>query len=73
MTEGSYMEKSLMPLKYAARKYKLPPDWLESEAKSGNLSCLIAETEILFDEKILVSELHKKVCKRTVAKGSTGG
>ncbi len=32
------MENSLMPLKYAARKYKLPTDRLESEAKIGNLS-----------------------------------
>lgn len=65
---SSYMEKGLMPLKYAARKYKLPPDWLESEAKRGGLSCLIAGTQILFDEKILVRELFKKVGKQTTAK-----
>ena len=59
------MEKNLMPLKYAARKYKLPPEWLESEAKSGMLSCLIAGTQILFDEKLLVGELIKKVGKQT--------
>ncbi len=58
-----------MPLKYAARKYKLPPDWLDSEAKSGKLSCLIAETQIFFNEKLLVSELNKKVCRQTVATG----
>ena len=58
------MEKSLMPLKYAARKYKIPPGWLESEAKSGKLSCLIAGTEIFFSEKLLLSELTKKVVKR---------
>ncbi|MHC4330340.1 MAG: hypothetical protein ACYSWW_19705 [Planctomycetota bacterium] len=63
------MEKSLMPLKYAARKYKLPPDWLEAEAKSGKLSCLIAGTQIFFSEKLLVSELIKKVGKQTIAKG----
>ena len=58
------MKNSLMPLKYAASKYKLPPDWLESEAKSGKLSCLIAGTLILFDEKLLLSELAKKVSKQ---------
>jgi len=63
------MENSLMPLKYAARKYKLPPDWLESEAKSGNLSCLIAGTQILFEEKLLLRELAKKVGKQTGANG----
>ena len=71
MIEGNYMEKSLMPLKYAAIKYKLPPDWLESEAKSGKLSCLIAESQILFNEKLLVRELNKKVCKQTIAKGDS--
>ena len=63
------MEKNLMPLKYAARKYKLPLDWLESEAKSGKLSCLIAGTQILFNEKLLVCELIKKVGKHTNIKG----
>ncbi|MFX0199222.1 MAG: hypothetical protein ACFFCW_24125 [Candidatus Hodarchaeota archaeon] len=63
------MEKSLMPLKYAARKYKLPPDWLESEAKNGKLSCLIAGTQIFFDEKLLLSELTKKVGRRMEAMG----
>ena len=59
------MEKSLMPLKYAARKYRLRPDWLESEAKSGSLSCLIAGPQILFDEKRLLSELAGKVGKQS--------
>ena len=63
------MENSLMPLKYAARKYKLPPDWLESEAKSGRLSCLIAGTQIFFDEKLLLSELNRKVGRPTSAAG----
>jgi len=62
------MEKSLMPLKYAARKYKLPPDWLESEAKSGRLSCLIAGTLILFDEETLLRELTEKVGRQPVGK-----
>ena len=61
------MEKSLMPLKYAAKKYKLPPDWLESEAKSGKLSCLIAGALILFDEKLLLHELTEKVGKQSAA------
>lgn len=52
-----------MPLRYAARKYKLPADWLEREARSGGLSCLIADSQILFDEGILVRELNKKVRK----------
>ncbi|MBC8468888.1 MAG: hypothetical protein H8D56_05405 [Planctomycetes bacterium] len=65
------MDKSLMPLKYAARKYKLPPDWLESEAKRGKLSCLVAGTQIFFNEKLLVSELNKKVCKQTLLKGAS--
>ncbi|MHC4488579.1 MAG: hypothetical protein ACYSW7_05295 [Planctomycetota bacterium] len=58
------MEKSLMPLKYAARKYRLPADWLESEAKSGSLSCLIAGPQILFNEKLLLRELTGKVGKQ---------
>ena len=58
------MNNSLMPLKNAARKYKIPSDWLRSEAKNGDLSCLIAGTEIFFDEKLLLSELTKKVVKR---------
>jgi len=57
------MNKSLMPLKYAARKYKLPPDWLESQAKNGKLSCLNAGGQILFDENILVNELLNQVGK----------
>jgi hypothetical protein len=65
------MSRGLMPLKYAARKYKLPPDWLESEARSGSLSCLIAGTQIFFNEKILVRELAKKVEKQTAAEGRT--
>jgi len=64
------MNKGLMPLKYAARKYKLPPDWLESEAQSGRLSCLIAGTQFFFNEKILVRELANKVRKQ---RASTGG
>jgi hypothetical protein len=65
------MEKGLMPLKYAARKYKLPPDWLESEARNGSLSCLIAGTQIFFNEKILVRELAKKVEKQTPSGGQS--
>ena len=62
------MDKGLMPLKYVARKYKLPLDWLESEAQSGGLSCLIAGTQILFNEQTLVRELAQKVEKGTVRK-----
>jgi hypothetical protein len=54
------MNEGLMPLRYAARKYKLPADWLEDEARNGGLSCLIANSQILFDEKILVRELAEK-------------
>ena len=54
------MQKGLMPLKYAARKYKLPQDWLENEARSGSLPCLIAGNQILFDEPTLVKKLLKK-------------
>jgi hypothetical protein len=57
------MQKGLMPLKYAARKYKLPPDWLENEARHGRLSCLLADYQILFDEKKLVRELFNRVKK----------
>jgi hypothetical protein len=64
------MGNSLMPLKYAARKYKLPPNWLESQAKSGKLSCLIAETQIFFNEKLLLNELNKKVGKQTATGGT---
>lgn len=60
------MSRGLMPLKYAARKYKLPADWLDSEARSGILSCLIAGTQIFFDEKVLVHELALKVKRGTV-------
>jgi len=63
MLNGRYMKNNLMPLKYAARKYKLPPDWLESEAKSGKLSCLIAGAQIFFNERLLLMELNKKVGK----------
>lgn len=62
--DSDLMEKGLMPLKYAARKYKLPLDWLESEAQSGGLSCLIAGNQIFFNEKILVCELAEKVAKQ---------
>ena len=54
------MEKGLMPLKNAARKYKLPLDWLAQQARNGCLSCLIAGDQILFDEVTLVKELTKK-------------
>jgi hypothetical protein len=46
------MDKGLMPLRYAARKYKLQFDWLEREARSGRLSCLIAGDAILFNERL---------------------
>jgi hypothetical protein len=58
------MDKGLMPLKYAARKYKLPPDWLESQARNGKLSSLIAGTQILFNENTLLKELAKAVRKQ---------
>jgi hypothetical protein len=58
------MDKGLMPLKYAARKYKLPSDWLESQARSGKLSSLIAGTQILFEENTLLKELAKAVRKQ---------
>jgi hypothetical protein len=63
------MDKGLMPLRYAARKYKIPPAWLEREARSGRLACLIAGDAILFDERRLVRELQNKVGKR----GATNG
>lgn len=65
----SDVEKGLMPLRYAAKKYKLPPDWLELEARNGGLSCLIAGAQIFFNEGILVRELAKKVGKQMKAKG----
>ena len=63
------MGHGLMPLKYAARKYKLPLDWLESEARRGSLSCLIAGAQIFFNEKTLVRELAKKVGKQIASNG----
>jgi len=54
------MEKGLMPLRNAARKYKLPLDWLTQQARNGSLPCLIAGDQILFDEVTLVKELTRK-------------
>jgi hypothetical protein len=68
------MDKGLMPLRYAARKYKLPPDWLEQEAKSGRLSCLIAGDVILFNERRLLRELQNKVGRQlSRSEGATRG
>ena len=53
-----------MPLKNAAKKYRLPAEWLETQAKNGSLSCLIAGPQILFDEKLLLRELARKVGKQ---------
>jgi hypothetical protein len=58
------MDKSLMPLRYAARKYKLPAHWLEQEAKSGRLSCLMAGDAVLFNERLFLRELQSKVGKQ---------
>jgi hypothetical protein len=57
------MKNVLMPLKYVSRKYKIPADWLETEARYGGLSCLLANSQILFDEKLLLRELAGKVGK----------
>jgi hypothetical protein len=67
------MDKGLMPLRYAAKKYRLPPDWLEAEARSGGLSCLIADSQILFNEKTLIRELAKKVKAEKQSKGKLLG
>ena len=61
------MQKGLMPLKYAARKYKLPPDWTGKRDK-GTLPCLIAGSQILFNEEILVKELLLKAKREEDAK-----
>lgn len=52
---------ALMPLRYAARKYKVPATWLEKEARAGRLPCLIADGVILFDEQKLIDAMKKMV------------
>lgn len=59
--------KGLMPLAWAAKKYKLPKDWLEEEARAGKMPCLIAGDKVLFDEAVLLKALHK------MAKGAENG
>ncbi len=55
--------KGLMPLAWAAKKYKLPVKWLEREARTGQLPCLIADDAILFDENTLLKTLHERARK----------
>ena len=59
------MKTFLMPLRNAAQKYKLPIDWLEAQARSGKISALIADQPIMFDERKLLRELHRKIEKQT--------
>lgn len=53
--------RGLMPLRNAARKYKIPASWLEREARAGRLSCLIADDAVLFDEATLIKEIRGRV------------
>jgi len=49
----------LMPLKFAAKKYRLPGGWLDREARAGRLPCLIADDSVFFDEAALLKALHR--------------
>lgn len=57
------MRRGLMPLRYAARKYKIPESWLAREARAGRLPCLVADGAVLFDEAALLDALHKQASK----------
>ena len=58
-----HVRRGLMPLRIAARKYKIPASWLEREAKAGRLPCLIADDAVLFDECALITNLRRRARK----------